>query len=178
MKPCEVKDCPREYRSSGYCSPHAHRFRRYGDPLASAPRKSSAERFWEKVDADGDCWIWTSSLNPAGYGTFSDKAKQSAPNKAHRWAWEELIGPIPPGLQLDHLCRVRRCVNPDHLEPVTNIENQRRGLRGKLYQEIRQCHRGHPYDETNTYMHRGAKHCRKCVNQRGREYYQRQKVST
>ena len=81
---------------------------------------------------------------------------------AHRFAYEMLVGPIPEGLDLDHLCRVRHCVNPNHLEPVTRSENLRRGIRPRLPQNDRigdknraktHCPKGHPYDEANTLMH-------------------------
>ena len=82
------------------------------------------ERFWSKIDAAGDCWEYTAGLDRYGYGQFAltKKTKRSA----HRYAYTLLVGPIPDGLDLDHLCRVRHCVNPDHLEPVTRAENLRR----------------------------------------------------
>lgn len=76
-------------------------------------------RFWPKVAEDGDCWAWTGYRQPSGYGQFDKQY-------AHRWAFEHLRSEIPEGLELDHLCRVRHCVNPWHLEPVTHAENHRR----------------------------------------------------
>ena len=76
-------------------------------------------RFWPKVAESGDCWVWTAFRMPNGYGQFDKQY-------AHRWAYEHLRGEIPEGLELDHLCRVRHCVNPWHLEPVTHAENHRR----------------------------------------------------
>ena len=70
------------------------------------------ERFWSKVDANGDCWLWTASIRRDGYGAFRLNGRTKY---AHRLAWEALIGPIPDGRQIDHLCRARRCVNPDHM---------------------------------------------------------------
>src|SRR5690349_1913777 len=96
--------------------------------------KPPAERFWPKVDKNGPvpikrpdlgpCWLWTKGCTPAGYGAFSIGHKHMA---AHRFAYEVLIGPIRNGLDLDHLCRVRSCVNPSHLEPVTRSINLLRG---------------------------------------------------
>ena len=93
---------------------------------------AEAERFWGKVDLDGPdgCWLWTASTDKDGYGQFGVGSQidgTATMAKSHRWAHEHLVGPIPEGLQIDHLCRVRSCVNPGHLEPVTNRENLRRG---------------------------------------------------
>ncbi len=78
------------------------------------------ERFWANVDKTTTCWLWTGRLNWRGYGEISVKNKFV---KAHRYAYEFLEAPIPEGLEIDHLCRVRNCVNPDHLEAVTHKEN-------------------------------------------------------
>ena len=80
---------------------------------------------WKKVDASGDCWLWTGYITPLGYGTLTVR-RLGRGFKAHRLVYELLVGPIPVGLELDHLCRNTRCVNPDHLEPVTHAENMRR----------------------------------------------------
>jgi HNH endonuclease len=78
------------------------------------------------------CWVWLGSVNCMDYGYVDRKGKHIP---AHRVFYEEKHGPIPEGKQLDHLCRVHRCVNPDHLEPVTNAENTRRGARAKITME-------------------------------------------
>jgi hypothetical protein len=123
------------------------------------------QRFWAKVNKTETCWLWTAYVSPKGYGTFSFGGKACA---SHRFSYQMLIGPIPDGLQIDHLCRVRHCVNPAHLEPVTSLENSRRGIAG-LVTTLRQkskthCPRGHPYDEANTYTYprTGARRCRAC----------------
>lgn len=94
-------------------------------PLARPP----LERFWPKVRKEpspSGCWIWTGAIRRGdGYGEFH--ARQGMSRLAHRVAYEPLVGPVPDGLQIDHLCRVRRCVNRAHLEPVTHAENVRRG---------------------------------------------------
>jgi hypothetical protein len=88
--------------------------------------------------------------------------------QAHRFAWELLRGAIPDGLTLDHLCRNRRCVNPDHLEPVTAVENTMRGQAPHAINARKtHCLRGHAFDEENTYVRSdGARICRACVRAR------------
>lgn len=130
------------------------------------PRKSPADRFWSKVTPLGDvfsCWIWTGSIKPNGYGHFWLETGMPA----HRFSYRDVIGEIPDGLHLDHLCRVRACVNPWHLEPVTVRENTLRGLaaamntaRGALQTH---CRYGHEYTPENTCKNRkGHRHCRTC----------------
>lgn len=127
-------------------------------------RYTTEERFWSKVDAGGDCWLWTAGRTPEGYGKYSITASDQL--GAHRFAYEALVGPIPPGLTLDHLCRTLACVNPDHLEPVSRAENIRRspGGRASINARKTQCPHGHPYDDANTdrYVWRGRVH-RRCL---------------
>lgn len=128
------------------------------------------ERFWPKVDLSGPgCWLWTAGTNRDGYGSFRVGSQSDGTRRhvlAHRWAYEHLVGPIPEGLTIDHLCRVRHCVNPDHLEPVSHAENTRRGESGRNQRIKTHCPQGHPYDEENTYMWNDHRYCRACQRAR------------
>ncbi len=128
---------------------------------------SLPDRFWDKVDRgpgrgpDGSCWTWTTSVDTDGYGQIRVDGRMRS---AHRLAYESLVGAIPQGLELDHTCRVRACVNPAHLEPVTHAENVRRGRVGAWQRAKTHCPKGHPYDTGNTYLTRdGRRCCRRCA---------------
>lgn len=122
------------------------------------------DRFWPKVDAAGDCWEWTGSRLKNGYGAVGRGGRGNGNHMAHRAAWELLVGEIPAGLVIDHLCRNRGCVNPDHLEPITTRENLLRG-HGFSAKNARKthCNRGHEYTPDNTYTYRGWRQCRICT---------------
>lgn len=126
------------------------------------------ERFWAKVDKDGPngCWLWTASTNLQGYGQFFDGKTVLA----HRFAYERLVGPIPEGLVTDHLCRTPLCVNPAHLEPVTQRENMLRG-ETVIAANARKthCKRGHPLSGENLVIDgQGWRQCRICLRIRWR----------
>lgn len=133
-KVCSVDGCENPHGSRGWCGKHYARFRRTGDPLG-VRRPSPEGRFWSKVDKAGPlpkwapflgpCWLWTGHLDRYGYANFGLGKHRMV--KVHRFAYELLVGPIPEGLEIDHLCRVRHCVNPAHMEPVTHAENMARG---------------------------------------------------
>lgn len=113
----------------------------------------STREFFERHILKGDgCWLWTGALNNKGYGQWGQNGRTRS---AHRVAYEFFVGPIPEGLTIDHLCRVRRCVRPDHLEPVTSAENTRRAKGDE-------CPKGHPYTPENT-KHRKDNGRRICV---------------
>lgn len=107
---------------------------------------SDETRFWSKVDASGDCWLWTGGKVRDGYGKFGHKGRTV---QAHRFAYELVRGPIPDGLTIDHLCARPLCVNPNHLEPVTLAENVRRAhvRAGRGLGD--RCPSGHPRDALN-----------------------------
>lgn len=120
-----------------------------------------------------DCWEWTGSKDRCGYGViwFDQHYK-----KAHRVAYLHIVGPIPEGLVLDHLCRNPACVRPDHLEPVTVWENTRRGT-GPLAKNsaATHCPKGHEYSPGNTYVHSGKRSCRECRRVQARDWKRRRK---
>jgi hypothetical protein len=106
-------------------------------------------RLMEKIElGTSGCWLWTGAINRHGYGNVGINGRTWS---AHRAAYVAFVGPIPVGLQLDHLCRVRRCINPTHLEPVTSRENTLRGDTIAASEARRtRCPYGHEYTEENT----------------------------
>jgi len=133
---------------------------------AHAPAEvQAATRFWADVQVGGsdECWPWTGVLTDEGYGRFW--VSRSSRPMAHRVAYQALVGPVPDGMQLDHLCRNRACCNPEHLEPVSSAENTRRGESpAALNRRKTHCHRGHPLTPDNVYERtdRPGRMCRQC----------------
>ncbi len=122
------------------------------------------ERFFEKVFPVEGHWLWCASTNPGGYGQFNNGETMVI---AHRWIYEQLVGPIPDGLDLDHLCRIRTCVNPEHLEAVTRSINLKRGYEARGLKT--HCAQGHPFDDANTFVRsQGGRGCRTCRNNASR----------
>ena len=126
---------------------------------------SVEDRFWRRVEVNGDgCWSWTGSLNQQGYARIRANGRKQ---QAHRVAWEVIAGrEIADGLHLDHLCRNRGCVNPDHLEPVTSRENTRRGVApSAVAARMNMCVKGvHALEGDNVYVKTsGKRECRACA---------------
>ncbi len=117
-------------------------------------------RFWDKIQYEGECWIWQASKNQYGYGKYFHNGRLQG---SHRVAYEAIVGPVTKGLELDHLCRNRACVNPIHLEPVTHQVNL---LRGQGFNAINarktHCKRGHELIAENLYTRKGKRRCNAC----------------
>lgn len=185
-KTCSFVDCPRPTNAKGLCKAHRKRQLRWGDPaITYGHHPSETQRFWSKVNkrgpmppqsvAPGSCWEWMAAKTSGGYGQFWSKPALVV---SHRYAYELLIGPIPEGLQLDHLCRNRACINPQHLEPVTQQVNILRGFSVATTNRLKtHCPHGHQYTSENTYIHprNNGRICRACARRRSRAVYQRKK---
>lgn len=181
---CSFPGCAGRYKAADYCSTHYDQQRRgeeirpvgeYRGRANAARTRPVAERFWEKVDKHGPvpdyrpdlgpCWLWTSPPQGDDYGRFrSDRGDVGA----HVWAWKQEHGPVPDGLELDHLCRVRRCVRHSHLEPVTPAENKRRARLANPEAvpgwggPIQQCSKGHSMADAYVVNYRSGKQRRRC----------------
>lgn len=119
------------------------------------------------------CWNFTGRVNPAGYGMIKWRRRHW---RTHRAVYELLVGPIPEGLVIDHLCFNKRCMNPAHLEAVTARENTLRQIAAGRHRSVakaalNRCTRGHAFDEANTYRHGGKRRCRTCELARARANY-------
>ncbi|MHB8311836.1 MAG: HNH endonuclease signature motif containing protein [Candidatus Dormibacteria bacterium] len=173
-KTCSAEGCERGVRARGWCSRHYAQQRKNGLPLLG--RTALEDRLWAKVEArPSGCWEWRGARG-RGYGVIW---VAGALAKAHRVVYELLVEPIPPGFELDHLCRRPACVNPSHLEPVTHVENMRRGL-GHGHES--HCPWGHPYDDMNTRRRRRPdgtiqRECRECIRARKKKYRARRRMA-
>lgn len=166
---CSVADCNNPILARGWCRACYKRWQKYGDPLAGQPRRLG---FWSNVDKSEGCWSWTGYRNALGYGVGGKGPGKAYSKYAHVRSYQMLVGEVPDGMELDHLCRNPSCVNPAHLDPVTHQENVRRGLHGRVRTH---CPQGHPYDEANTYIYNGRSHCRTCNRAASKRYNKRRK---
>lgn len=145
-------------------------------------RGSEEVRFWSKVQVNYEtgCWEWRANHIKTGHGLFhaqTRKPKERQPLVwAHRWAYEYCVGPIPHGLEIDHLCRNPKCVNPAHLEPVTSKINSLRGLNNQCAKNARKTHcpKGHAYSGVNSF---GGRICKTCQREALRKWRAKNKGS-
>lgn len=175
---CSVDGCDKPHASHGFCNLHAKRWVAHGDPLKVMQiRLDDTARFWSKVDKDGPlptwapflgpCWLWTTAVDKDGYGKHFVKGKTVT---SHRYSYESATGSPLGSAVIDHLCRVRRCIRPDHLEPVTHRENLMRGLTLAAANVAKtHCPQGHEYTPENTYLVlTGGRACRTCMRDKSR----------
>lgn len=156
------------------------------------PKPTEEEKFYKYISKDpvSGCWLWLGHKNRRGYGTFYvSRLTFKGHLKAHRWVYERFVGPISDGLEIDHLCCVSSCVNPEHLEPVTHDENIRRGVeRGSFsgngqsfvrYQGSKtHCPSGHPYSGENLHIYiksdgSAARICLACRRRHNKTRYEK-----
>lgn len=194
-KTCSADGCEQSARQRGMCMSHYHRWYEGRDhlgdemPIGQPPVRRGApasDRFWCYVIQSGACWLWVGNKRPNGYGRFWTGETYTG---AHQWSYEHFVGPVPDGCELDHLCRVRHCVRPDHLEPVDHRTNVNRGavthtaLRtkptheyGKGQRQKTHCPQGHEYSPGNTYVTPDNRRmCRMCTLDTKRRYRERQR---
>ena len=173
---CSFPGCGKGVLGLDLCSGHYNQQHR-GRPLTPIrPTLSTEERFFAKVAQDGDCWRWIGAIGRHGYGNFLAEGQYL---RAHCWAYEHLRADIPDGLVIDHLCRNQWCVNPWHLEPVTQAVNVQRGdsaeARRAQCAAIRRCRNGHEFIPENTYVDkRGWRSCVTCRRSAQARYVARQ----
>jgi hypothetical protein len=186
---CTIEGCSTVAQARKMCMKHYKRVMKHGDPFWVRKVTDPATRFWPKVNKQappppwkpelGSCWEWTAGATAQGYGGFHPTKYELV--LAHRWSYEQSGGVLEPDAVLDHLCRNRRCVNPSHLEQVSNLENLRRGLGYRLANGMDdKCINGHEYTELNTYRNPKDQtdiRCRTCAVQRDRDRQLRKKAA-
>lgn len=158
---CSVEGCGRPHNARGLCGTHYSRLMKHGD--TNLYLRTPEDRFWANVEKSGDCWLWTGGKTGGEWGRYGAFQVNGRQTKTHRFAYELLVGPVPEGLELDHLCRVTLCCNPEHLEAVTHRENLLRGVAPcAVHAKKTHCPQGHPYDKVNTRIYKGMRTCRVC----------------
>lgn len=167
MLTCQIEGCGKAAHARQMCQMHYQRWRKNGDPRKVHEQPSIPDRFWSKVDASGDCWIWTGTKNASGYGVLC--LHRSEPRvTAHRYSAMLHFGMFDVRLHVLHTCDVRDCVNPKHLYLGTNQENVADMVERRRHWAHRMdaCKRGHAYTEENTRWYGSFRICRQCERDR------------
>lgn len=179
---CSLPGCSKIQQARGWCPMHYQRWRTTGDPLTvpySRPyrrlKRDSLEALMSYVEKTDTCWLWLCKPNAGGYGQLTVNGRTWP---AHRLSYTLHVGPIPIGLDIDHLCRVRLCVRPDHLEAVTPLENLLRSPTSPVAINAGKtaCDHGHEFTTENTGRDiLGNRVCRACSRRRAARYREQQR---
>jgi hypothetical protein len=176
MSVCSL--CGKPVMARGWCSKHYSTWNRHGDPLWEP---TIYERYWSKVRVTEDCWEWTAGKSDTGYGVFAitrpDKGHTSV--GAHQFSYWVCVGEVPGGWEIDHLCRNRGCVRPEHLEAVphrVNMERSSSPIMGNRFKT--HCPQGHPYSGDNLMVKHNSRYCRICERRRWRDWDRRRREET
>lgn len=160
---------PIHYKAARLCSRHYQRLRRTGSTVAYASNTPLADRLHRRLEPRSECIVWTGGTNGVGYGKLKPaKGDPIAECYTHRISWVLAHGPIPSGLEIDHLCRNRACCNPEHLDAVTRLENN---IRAWAVNRADACPHGHDLtapDSTYRWASTGSRRCKECHRARNR----------
>lgn len=173
---CKVPGCTKEAGTRGLCTMHYSRNRREALGVARPERYQVVDplaKILSNIDV-GFCWEWNRKLNNRGYGVTNVNKKRWY---VHRLMWTLMVGPIPDGMEIDHMCRNRACCNPEHLDLVTGQVNTLRGVSpASSHAKRDECSYGHEYTAETMHVVRGARRCRICERRRDKERYERKKA--
>lgn len=185
---CSIPDCDGQVKARGWCWLHLQRWYRHRDPLHEPPRSipkpkrtrpTVLQRIFSQVEITDHCWIWLGVTTPDGYGR-AWSGPGGAVKFVHRMMYELCVGPIPDGLTIDHLCRVRPCIRTDHLEVVSLQTNILRSPVAPAAINARKthCKHGHEFTPENIYRRPARPHtrsCRVCIVASGLRHYRKRR---